>query len=360
MVRRGYEITVIAVWGGEKEEIIPPPFNIIYLINKIHLVNLIFTIFKHGLKSIKHFKILVRYLGFRDSLKYFSNYLIFEKLGADRIHAHFASNAALKGYLASKFLNIPFSCTGHGSELLLYPEPYLKELILNSKPFITISQYNKRFLVEKFKIPTEKIEVNYCGIYLDKFKRVERKKRAIYSILSVTALRDIKGVSYLIDACKLLKDQGFSFTCNIIGGGELYNNLFQHIEDMDLHNDVHLLGVIKNENLISYYNSTDIFVLPSLSESMGVVNMEALACELPVIATDVRGVHELIIDGYTGFLIEPANSNELAEKIIYCYKHPEIIEKLGQNGRKIVQQNFNLKKNVTKFEKLIKCETTDR
>lgn len=353
MSRRGHNITIIAVWGGKKSKINDLPFTVIYLTNKIQIFSITYLLLKHPVKTISHFSILKKYLGFQDALKFLSSYHIILKNKIDRIHAHFANNAALKGYLFSKFINVPFSCTGHGSELLLYPEPYLKELILNSHPFITISQYNKKFLEERYNISPNVIQVNYAGIYLENFRPHPNQKPNIFTILSVTGLIEIKGVKYLIDACRILHKKGFKFICKIIGGGELYSKLYKKIHDLKLENNVFLLGEIENHLLVNYYNECNVFVLPSLSESMGVVNMEALACEVPVIATNVRGVSEIIIDGHTGYLVEPANSQAISDKIEFCYYHPEIIIELGKNGRKYVEQKFNLKKNVSKFESLL-------
>ena len=254
----------------------------------------------------------------------------------------------------SKFLKVPFSCTGHGSEILLYPESYLKELIISSKPFITISKYNKKFLEDNYDIAPDVIKINYVGIYLDKFRPLpNHEKKSVFTILSVTGLIKIKGVNFLINACKLLQVKGLDFQCNIIGTGKLYDDIIGQIINLGLKDRVFLLGEIENNLLLQYYNDSYVFVLPSLSESMGVVNMEALACELPVIATDVRGVSEIVIDGFTGYLVKPANSHEIAEKIEFCYNNPNIVKQLGINGRKHVLKTFNIKKNVQRFEKLL-------
>ena len=143
MTRRGHQITVVAVWGGEKEKISNLPFKVYYLENKIRIFQNLLLLFRYKQKYVKHFVLLNKYLGIQDSLKFLSSYNQLLQIKTDRVHAHFASNAALKGYLFAQFINVKFSCTGHGSELLLYPEPYLPELIRNSRPFITISKYNQ-------------------------------------------------------------------------------------------------------------------------------------------------------------------------------------------------------------------------
>lgn len=360
MSARGHKITVIAVWGGEKDKIAALPFQVIYFQHKVKWINLFNLLFRNFIKSTKHLLFLKKYLGIRDSLRLFSLYPDSKLDETDHIHAHFATNAALRGYLASKFYNLPFSCTGHGSELLLYPEPYLKELILNSKPFITISEYNKKLLTEKYSLPSDKIVANYCGIdtkYLNRLVSLYPEK---FTIVSVTALKKIKGVKYLINACNILKRQNVIFTCNIIGGGEDYHALKNYIDELQLGEDIKLIGDINPKDIRDCLLKASIFVLPSLSEGIPVAVMEAMAMELPVIATNITGLPEIIDDSKSGFLVPPVDSNRIAEKINFFYNNPEVITQMGKCGRKIITEKFNLKKNVLKFEKLIQSGINNR
>jgi len=342
MSTQGHNITVVAVWGGEKDKIAALPFQVIYLQHKVRWINLFNLLFRNYIKFTKHLLFLKKYLGIRDSLRYFSS-----------IHAHFANNAALKGYLLSKFLNVPFSCTGHGSELLLYPEPYLKKLILNSKPFITISNYNKKLLVEKYSIPEDKIIVNYCGIDTEYFNRYSAFYPERFTIASVTALKEIKGVKYLINACNIIKKQNVIFTCNIIGGGEDYHALKNYIDDLQLSNDVKLIGEVKQENIRDYLLKASVFVLPSLSEGIPVAVMEAMAMELPVIATNITGLPEIIENGRNGYLVPPTDSNAIADRVLELYHNPELQREIGIDARQAIETKFNLRKNVQRFKDLL-------
>lgn len=354
MSRRGHHITVIAVWGGEKEKTDELPFEIIYLKNKVFFCVLSGLVLRFPLKTISHLFLLKRYLGFRDSLKYLSAYPKLKKTYPDRIHAHFANNAALKGYLFSKFINATFSCTGHGSELLLYPEPYLKELIINAKPFITISNYNKELLTEKYLLSSDQIVVNYCGIDTDYFSRTDKdKKPNVFTIISVTALKPMKGVIYLIEACKLLKQQNISYNCHIIGGGNDYQSLNDLIHKLNIADSVHLLEAKSQDEIRENLKISDVFVLPSLSEGIPVAVMEAMAMELPVIATNITGLPEIIDDGVNGYLVPPQDPKTLADKITDLYNNTEKRTVFGKAARQTIVEKFNLKTNVAKFENLV-------
>ena len=354
MTRRGHTVTVIAVWGGEKSKINDLPFTVIYLKNKIRIFSITYLLLIHPVKIINHFSVLKKYLGFQDALKYLSSYSAILKNKIDRIHAHFANNAALKAYLLSKFINVPFSCTGHGSELLLYPEPFLKELIINAKPFVTISDYNKRLLTGKYNLSSDQIVVNYCGIDTDYFRRTENpRKPDILALTSVTALKPVKGVSYLIEACQLLKKQDISFKCHIIGGGIDYKSIADLIRKFNIKDSVYLLGIKSQNEIRDYLQSSDLFVLPSISEGIPVAVMEAMAMELPVIAPNITGLPEIIEDGINGYLVPPKNPQALAEKIIDLYNNPKEIIAFGKAARKTIEEKFNLKTNVSTFERLL-------
>ena len=353
MSRRGHHINVVAVWGGEKDKISKLPFKVYYLENKICVLKNILLLTQLRKKYIQHLLLLKKYLGLQDSLKFLSSYRTLLQMNIDRIHTHFASNAALKGYLCSKFLGVPFSCTGHGSELLLYPEPYLKELILNAHPFITISNYNQKLLSQRYQIPSDTIKVNYCGVNPDYFKRSGLPYPDEFTIVSVTALREIKGIRYLIKACKILISQIKDYHCIIIGSGEEYEDLMKLVTDYQLENVVRLVGAIKSDAIRDYLLKASVFVLPSLSEGIPVAVMEAMSMELPVIATNITGLPEIIDDGVNGYLVPPQDPKALADKIMDLYKNPEKRTVFGKAARRKIEAKFNLKKNVARFEELL-------
>ncbi|MBL7074896.1 glycosyltransferase family 4 protein [candidate division KSB1 bacterium] len=353
MSRRGHQITVISVWGGERNLIKSAPFKIIYLKQTIRLFNLLSLFLKYWFKSLQHLFFLRKYLGIREAINFFSNYPDLGVKSADRIHCHFASNAALRGYLISKFFNIPFSCTGHHSELIRYPEPYLEELILQAKPFITISNYKKKVLMRKFSLSEDKIEVNYCGVDTEYFNRKGVPYPKDFNIISVTALRHVKGVKYLIEACSILKNKNIPCSCLIIGGGKDFEILNKYILDLNLHNCVKLLGPIHPEKIRDYLLQVSVFVLPSLSEGIPISLMEAMAMELPVIATNITGIPELIDDGKNGILVEPKDSITLAQVIERLIKNPDLCKKLGRLARAKIEKDFNLKRNVKVLEELL-------
>ncbi len=125
-----------------------------------------------------------------------------------------------------------------------------------------------------------------------------------------------KGFNYLIEAMRSICNQRSDVFCYIGGAGPERDSLQKQIEELHLDKKVILLGSIPGDQLTLWMNACDLFVLPSLSESFGVVQIEALACGKPVVSALNRGSREVIISDDYGLLVEPADSGDLAEKIM--------------------------------------------
>jgi glycosyltransferase involved in cell wall biosynthesis len=137
----------------------------------------------------------------------------------------------------------------------------------------------------------------------------------------------------------------------ILGEGEDECKLKKQITDLNLKNNVFLLG--KKENIFDYLNVSNVFVLSSLWEGLPLSLLEAMACGLPVVATNVGGIPEVVKDGLSGFLVEPKNPTILAKKIEYLLNLDiESRKKMGAEGRKIVESKFSLEKMVNNYENL--------
>lgn len=281
----------------------------------------------------------------------------------DIIHAHFATRQAGCAMKVSKFTNIPFTFTAHAFDIyspftfmakqLGNRSPFnnFEEQVMASKRCITISKYNKDFILRHFDVPSEKVEVIHCGIDLEKFNPKRKKEKSDrVNLLTVARLDPVKGLKYAILACHILKEKNFNFKYLIAGEGQDRQNLETTIKDLGLEEYIKLEGEKTQEELIEdYYPSADIFILTSISEAMSVANAEALACGVPVIATRVRGIPEMIEDNVTGLLVEPKNPEQLANAIIRLKDDEGLRSRIIENGRRKIEQEFNIKKQVEKL-----------
>ncbi|AKB70026.1 glycosyltransferase [Methanosarcina mazei] len=181
---------------------------------------------------------------------------------------------------------------------------------VNNKDIPILKQYNDNTYSipngysSKYKILNKK----ECRDILN----IQQDKKVIFS-LGVLIKR--KGFNFLIDAIKIILKSNPDILCVIGGSGPLKKKLEKQIHDLKLNNHVLLAGFIQEEQLPIWINACDIFVLPSLSESFGIVQIEAMACGKPVIATYNGGSEEIIISDEYGLLVDPRNAYDLAQKI---------------------------------------------
>ena len=353
MHNRGHYILAVSNYPGERELTEEIPFQVATLKHKVTVIPSLITFLINPIQTVKFIKQIKPHTGIIEALSLLNFTRKYNLKDFDLIHSHFVSNAALKGYLIANFFKIPFSVTGHHSDIIFNPLPELKEIINESSLFITISNYNKKYLIDKYTIDPNKIIVNYCGIFTDQYDRKKTDYPVQFILVSVTGLRPVKGVKYLIEACKILIEEKIPYQCQIIGGGPDQQRIKELIDKYNLSKYVHLLGKIHPDHIKDYLLKSSVFILPSLSEGIPIAIMEAMAMELPVIATNITGLPEIIDDGVNGYLVPPQDPKALADKIMDLYKNPEKRTVFGKAARRKIEAKFNLKKNVARFEELL-------
>jgi glycosyltransferase involved in cell wall biosynthesis len=148
-----------------------------------------------------------------------------------------------------------------------------------------------------------------------------------------------KGVNYLLEAfTKIITDKKYLI---IVGEGELKNQYKRHAVDCGVQKQTFFPENVTDAELPDYYNSADLIVLPSIAlESFGLVLIEAMACEKPVIASDLPGVRSVVADTKDGLLVPPSNVNALSEKIQYLLENPSIRHEMGNTGRAKVEAKY--------------------
>ena len=167
---------------------------------------------------------------------------------------------------------------------------------------------------EKYGASKEKITVVYSGLQFE--ERITRKKQnKIFQIISIGRPHWIKGYTYALDACKLLKDQGFQFHYTIVGGTGDIEFAYQ-VHDLDITNEVSLTNQRPFKQVQELIQEADLLVLPSVKEGIANVVLEAMSLNTMVLTTDCGGVSEVIKNGENGFIIPIRDSKKMADKII--------------------------------------------
>ena len=148
-----------------------------------------------------------------------------------------------------------------------------------------------------------------------------------------------KGLEYLVQSANHMEKD----TKIVLGGtGDFREELEELVEEEGLSDQVIFAGRIPNKKLPKYYAASDVFVLPSVSrlEAFGIVALEAMASGTPVVVSDIPGVREVITEGRNGLLAEPMNPEDIAGKVRLILENPELAERMSQNARKRVEENF--------------------
>lgn len=303
--------------------------------------------------------------GIKDRIRLLYHYLgsvfLYDRLKNKKlqhIHAHFLGGPASTAYFLSGFLEIPFSFTMHASSIFT-DHIMLQNLLQTCKKAVTISEYNKKYLVQTYGNEFQsKIDVIHCGIDMQAFEPQDSKKTSAPIILAVGQLAARKGFLYLIKACKRLKQNGNRFQCWIVGDGPEKTNLKRKIKQEDLDSEVMMLGRQSQERVKTYLQQASVFVLPSIiteaggREGIPVAIMEAMAMQIPVISTLTVGIPELIEHEKEGLLVEQKNAHQLAAAIELFLNDPDLCLKLGRQARTKVEQQFNLAHVPRHFERI--------
>jgi colanic acid/amylovoran biosynthesis glycosyltransferase len=281
-------------------------------------------------------------------------------LGIRHVHAHFAGLAARTAFWIGKFFDIGFSFTAHANDIFA-PRQFeisLERLVDVARAVVTVTDYAANFLKERFPDRAERICRIYNGIEPTRFRRADFSA-APPVIISIGRLIEKKGFSDLIRACRVLKEQGTEFRCEIIGEGPLGEALKVEIEQLGLARRVTLPGPKPQHEIRQRLADTTVFTLPSVQDPGGgmdnlpTVIMEAMAAGLPVVSTALGGIPEMVVDDETGFLVSPGEPDALARALQRVIVDLALAQRLGENGRKRAEELFSIEKNARQLVQLI-------
>jgi glycosyltransferase involved in cell wall biosynthesis len=210
------------------------------------------------------------------------------------------------------------------------------------------------------KVDPLRIKTIHYGVDLKRFENISqslnKKKREIglnseYPIIGIVARFDeIKGHRYFIEAFNEIVLKYPKSKCLLIGDGECRANLEIQCQDSELTKNVLFLGF--RNDVVELLTILDIFVLPSISEGLPNAILEAMACTVPVVATNVGGIPEIITNNVTGKLVQPRNSKDLANAVLQLLENNKKMRKIAENGRNFIKNEFSLNKQVQQFEAL--------
>jgi glycosyltransferase involved in cell wall biosynthesis len=277
-----------------------------------------------------------------------------KKNSIDIVHSHSRTTQVL-GALLANWAGIVHVSTCHGF--------FKKRLSRRLFPcwgdrVIAISEAVKEHLVKDFCVSEEKISVIRHGIDVHEYRVASTEHRAEIKrkiglgegpVVGIVArLSEEKGHVYLIEAIKKTAEQIPNVQLLIVGEGRMKEKILNLTKGLGLEKRIFFLSSVLNTQEV--LSAMDVFVLPSLKEGLGLSLIEAMACGLAVIGSDIGGIKSLIEHRYNGLLVKPADSQGLADAILELLSNPQEMKALGSKGEFFISENFREEKMILETE----------
>jgi len=298
--------------------------------------------------------------GFSCYTRYYGIYplmnLIIEDFQPHIIQAYTATPSGYVGLLAKKRYNIPLVCSCRGGDINTSPTynqlTYrLTKNVLSQADQVTTVSAALKSVAETIAKPRKDIKVIYNGCDSEAFRPNEEARSRIRKKIGITPeqkviifvghLYQTKGVFELAHAFSELHSKHPDSRLIFIGKGSAGNVLTEMAARCKLHDKIYIIGQKKHNEISDWMNAADIFVLPSYSEGLPNVVLEAMSCRLPIVATRVGGTPELVADGQSGILIDAANVNQLVVALDQLLSNRQLRKDMGTYGREIVANKFS-------------------
>jgi glycosyltransferase involved in cell wall biosynthesis len=277
------------------------------------------------------------------------------RLQPDILHAHHATSYGWTGALTGWH---PFLIHTWGRDVLDFPRYRIYRALvafnLGQADLITCTSQVMARAVERLTPPETPIHVVPFGVDLTHFHPRAHPKSSVGPLVIgvVKSLEELYGIEYLLRAFASLCVQPSDLRLLIVGDGTQRIALESLASKLDIAESTRFVGRVRHDQVIRYLHQMDIFVVPSLQESFGVAAVEASAAGLPVIASNVGGLLEVVVDGETGFLVPPADVEALSGRLSQLIADPALRQRMGQAGRAFIKAHYDWKTNAAQMESL--------
>ena len=282
----------------------------------------------------------------------------YKKVQPDLVHAHYASSY---GLLAAWLNKHPLVVSVWGTDVYLFPRKsfiHRKLLQFNFKRADQLLSTSKDMAREAGKYTAKSFKITPFGIDLDRFKKLEvvKKQGGPITIGTIKGMEETYGIDTLIQAFALVKNRlpELSIQLILVGGGSKTQTYQKLVKSLKVEESVEFVGKVDFSQIVSQYNRIDIFAALSRAESFGVAVLEALACGVPAVVSNVGGLPEVIDPDKNGFLVEPENPEMAADALEKLVVNPNLRKIMGENARPWVEQNYNWQNNADEMVNIYK------
>lgn len=278
-----------------------------------------------------------------------------DRRGIRHVHVHFAGSPTHVAAFVSEFGNLArrddppwsWSVSLHGPvEFADLSANHVRERVRSALFVLAISDFGRSQILTM--LPHEqwdKVRVLRCGIDLSKFDAAEPARTdGPLRILYVGRLVALKGQPILLEAFAALRRRGIDATLTLVGGGDERDDLERLAERLGVADRVTFTGGLGHDRVREQMAAADVFCLPSFAEGLPVVLMEAMASGLPVVATRIAGVSELVEDGVEGVVVRPGRVDELEQALVRFAEDREFRRRAGAAGRSKVEREHDIRR----------------
>jgi glycosyltransferase involved in cell wall biosynthesis len=263
--------------------------------------------------------------------------------GVRHLHNHFGNSSCSVAMLAAEMSGIPFSFTEHGPAIFFEVDRWaLGEKIARARFVVAISHFcRSQLMLFSDPVHWDKITIVHCGVNPSSYGQRPRGafgKRVIF----VGRLDPVKGAPLLVEAMAQVIARHPEARLTLVGDGPARPLAEARAKALGIAGSVTFAGFQSQGAVAALLEEADMLVLPSFAEGVPVVLMEALASRIPVIASRVAGVQELVEDGVSGFAVPPGDVATLADRIGQLMEDPQLAARMGQAGRLMVEREFDI------------------
>lgn len=282
----------------------------------------------------------------------------------DIIHAHYAIPHAISGILTKQIIGdsrVKLVTTLHGTDITLIGmepafNPIVKYSLENSDAITSVSKYLKDKTYQNFNIEKEiSVVPNFIDTKLYKRNECKNVKKHLSSkdeiiLMHISNFRQVKRVPDTILILKEILDAGLPAKLVLIGDGPERNETERLARELNIIDNVKFLG--KQNAFIELLSCADIFLLPSQSESFGLSALEAMACGVPVVASNIGGIPEVVVHGETGYLAELGDTKRMAKYVIDLVTNSKKWQIFSDNSIKRAAKEFEISKIIPLYENI--------
>lgn len=282
----------------------------------------------------------------------------FEQEGIEHIHASWASGPATAAWVASMLTGIPFSFSARAWDIRP-PDGALAAKTHDAAFVRCDSKHNLDYMAGFAGGNAAKVHLVYNGMNVEHEREAPVAMTPPYKLLAIGRLVEKKGFDYLIRSCQTLEQSGLDFHLHLVGDGPLRVPLSRLARSLGIDHRVSFHGQVPHDKVSELIRSADVFLMPSRvtasgdSDGLPTVISEAFIHRVPVIATDVGGISDVVEDGVTGLLIAQKDSGSIARAIIRMVGDRELALQMAEKGRERVRELYDSERNHHAMLKLI-------